>query len=126
MTSQDRNIDEAAYITIVEGPPPDFRQVNQYWTASLSEGPDWSVVASCEMRTLNGPSLVDRCRNAWQEGRPARLDYPLQMAAYAPKSGRAEVEIVAARWRYVEEGQVLTLWVRTDRIEDLETDRTEE
>lgn len=121
----DTDQDDVAYITIIEGPPPEFRAAKHHWTASLAEGPTWTTVVSCEMRTFNGQGLVDRCRRAWQAGRPARLDYPVQTMAYAPPSGRAEVEIVAARWREVAEGQVLTLWVRTDQVEQIEGDEQE-
>jgi hypothetical protein len=120
--SEDNDRNDAAYITIVEGPPPDFRAAHHHWTASLAEGPDWTTVASCEMRTFNGQGLVERCRKAWEEGRPARLDFPVRAESYAPISGRAEVEIVAARWRSIEEGQVLTLWVRTDQVEETDVD----
>jgi hypothetical protein len=122
---EDDDRDNIAYITIVEGPPPDFRPASHQWTASLAEGPNWTAVASCEMRTFNGKGLVERCRKAWQAGRPARLDYPIQTAPYAPKSGRAEVEIVAARWRDIQEGQVLTLWIRTDNAEEIGADEEE-
>jgi hypothetical protein len=111
--------EEAAYITVVEGPPPEFSSVNKHWTSSLAEGPTWSTVATCEMRTLNGQALVDRCRQAWQEGRPALLDYPRPSALGAPASERAEVDIIAARWQRVSEGQKLILWVKTDRVEEL-------
>jgi hypothetical protein len=104
--------DEAAYITIVEGPPPEFTEVDTDWTASLAEGPFPAIVAMCETRTLNGESLVERCRQAWGEGRPARLDYP------QPDGGRAEVEIVAARWEHVPEGQKLILWIKAEDIEE--------
>ncbi|MGC8879634.1 MAG: hypothetical protein ACP5R2_10450 [Anaerolineae bacterium] len=114
--------DQATYITIVEGPPPRFKPVDQFWTASLAEGPVSTVIALCDMRTLNGPGLVERCRRAWAEGRPARLDYPVRNAPYAPTSTRAEIEIVAARWSEVKEGQVLTLWVRTDNSKQLFAD----
>lgn len=117
--------DQIAYITIVEGPPPRFKLVDQFWTASLAEGPVSTVIASCDMRTLNGPGLVERCRRAWSEGRSARLDYPVRSASYAPTSTRAEIEIVAARWSQVKEGQVLTLWVRADNAEQLITDKDE-
>lgn len=103
---------EAAYITIVEGPPPEFTEVDTDWTASLGEGPFPAVVAMCETRTLNGETLVERCRRAWEKGRPARLDFP------QPDGGRAEVEIVAARWERVSEGQKLILWVKVEDIED--------
>jgi hypothetical protein len=106
--------DEAAYITIVEGPPPEFMEVDTDWTASLAEGSFPAIVAMCETRTLNGEALVERCRRAWQEGRSARLDFP------QPDGGRAEVEIVAARWELVSEGQKLVLWVKVEDIEEVE------
>jgi hypothetical protein len=104
---------EAAYITIVEGPPPEFVEVDTYWTASLAEGPFQSVIAMCETRTLNGEALVERCRQAWQEGRSARLDFPQF------DGERTEVEILAARWEQVTEGQKLILWVMVDEIEEM-------
>jgi hypothetical protein len=109
--------DEAAYITIVEGPPPEFAEVDAHWTASLAEGPYQAIVAMCETRTLNGEALVARCRQAWQEDRPARLDFPQD------DGGRAEVEIIAARWEDVPEGQKLILWVK---LEDFFEEEEEE
>jgi hypothetical protein len=102
--------DEAAYITIVEGPPPEFAEVDAHWTASLAEGSYQALVAMCETRTLNGEALVERCRQAWQEGRPARLDFP------HPDGTRAEVEIVAARCEQAPEGQKLILWVKMEEV----------
>lgn len=106
--------DDAAYITIVEGPPPEFTEVDTYWTASLAEGRSQSIVAMCETRTLNGEALVERCRRAWQEGRSAWLDFP------QPDGGRDEVEIVAARWERTLEGQKLILWVKLDDMHEIE------
>lgn len=123
--AEDIDRDQVAYITIVEGPPPQFKPVEQMWVASLAEGPAPTFVASCDMRTLNGPGLVERCRRAWAEGRPARLNYPVRSAPYAPASTRAEIEIIAARWSQVKEGQLLTLWVRTEDPEQLITDEDE-
>ncbi len=111
--------DEAAYITIVEGPPPEFTEVDEYWTASLVEGRSQASVAMCETRTFNGRSLVDRCRRAWDEGKPARLDFP------EADGRRAELEIVAARWERVPEGQKLILWVRIEDPEGIEEDDLE-
>lgn len=108
------NRDEAAYITIVEGPPPEFIEVDTYWTASLAEGPSRAIVAMCETRTFNGEMLVERCRQAWQRGQPARLDFP-QL-----DGGRAEVEIIAARWQQISEGQKLILWVKMEDVEEME------
>jgi len=110
---------EAAYITIVEGPPPDFSAVNKHWTASLAEGAEWSLVATCQMRTLDGQALVDRCRNAWRKGRLAYLDYPRPAEDLVLSLGRAAAQIVAARWERVPDGQLLTLWIRSDKLEDL-------
>jgi len=110
---------EAAYITIVEGPPPEFTATNKYWTASLAEG-SGTTVARCEMRTMDGESLVDRCRQAWTEGRAAYLDYPQDPLTNPTASHRAEAEIVAASWEFVPEGQKLVLWVQTDDLDNLD------
>jgi hypothetical protein len=111
--------DAAAYITIVEGPPPEFAEVEADWTASLAEGSSPAIVATCETRTLNGEALVQRCREAWQERRPARLDFP------QPDGERAEVEIIAARWEQIFEGQKLILWVKIEDFEEVQEDDLE-
>ena len=100
------NQSEPTYITIVEGPPPDFRDVSNDWTYGVLEGLESSDVALCEMRTFNGPKLVKRCEEAWREGRPARLDFPTGEGA------RGELDILAVRWENVEEGHKLYLWVK--------------
>lgn len=96
-----------AYITIVEGPPPEFRDAPAEWTFSVLEGTVGNEFAMCEMRTFNGPTLVQRCQNAWREDRPARLDFPT-----GEPGERGELDIVAVRWEEVEEGHKLYLWVR--------------
>ncbi len=96
-----------AYITIVEGPPPDFRDVSNEWTIGVLEGTEGSGIALCEMRTFNGPQLVERCQDAWREGRLARLDFPT-----GDGGERGELDILAIRWEEVEEGHKLYLWVR--------------
>lgn len=118
MMSEKHTNEEAAYITIVEGPPPEFIATNKYWTASLGEG-FWSIVAKCEMRTLDGELLVGRCQSAWATGRAALLDYPQDPLNNPSGSSRATVEIVAARWENVVEGQKLVLWVKTDDAESV-------
>ena len=97
---------EPAYITIVEGPPPDFRDVANEWTYGVLEGLESSDVALVEMRTFDGPKLVKRCENAWREGRPARLDFPTGEGA------RGELDILAVRWENVDEGHKLYLWLK--------------
>jgi len=101
-----------AYITIVEGPPPEFQLVANMWAAGVIEGPLGKEIALAEMRTFDGPKLVKRCTDAWAEGRPARLDFPLG------DGNRAELDIIATRWEAVTEGHKLYLWVRLD--DDLE------
>ena len=97
---------EPAYITIVEGPPPDFRDVANEWTYGVLEGLESSDVALVEMRTFDGPKLVKRCENAWREGRPARLDFPTGEGA------RGELDILAVRWENIDEGHKLYLWLK--------------
>jgi hypothetical protein len=97
---------EPAYITIVEGPPPDFRDVSNEWAYGVLEGFKSDDVALCEMRTFNGPKLVKRCQDAWREGRPARLDFPID------EGSRGELDILAVRWEEIDEGHKLYLWVR--------------
>jgi hypothetical protein len=70
------------------------------------ESSDNGDIATCEMRTFNGPKLVERCQNAWREGRPARLDFP------TGDGSRGELDILAVRWEAVEEGHKLYLWVK--------------
>ena len=103
-------------ITIIEGPTPDFMPARDSWLPSLSEGPHFAPMAICQLRTFNGPAMLERCRRAWGEGRPVYLDY-------RERDGlRREAQIVAARSAEVPEGHLLMLWVRL-RWEDLpETD----
>jgi hypothetical protein len=96
---------QVEFITIVEGPAPDFAAVSADWPWSLSEGPEDGICAVCQLRTFNGEAMLERCRNAWGEGRPVRLDYP------DGEGGRDEADILAIRAESREEGDVLYLWV---------------
>ena len=104
MERSDEN--RAESITIVEGPTPEFRPATETWAYSLNECVDTDVVAYCQMRTLNGPRLAERCQVAWNQGRPVQLDFPDGMGL------RQQANIVAVRWTEVEEGHLLHLWVR--------------
>jgi len=97
---------EPELITIIEGPAPDFRPSPYLWTQSVLEGPEDTEVLMCELRTLNGEDIVDRCRNAWMEGRPVKLDYPDYMSL------RQQVEVVAMRFQELEDGPTIVLWLR--------------
>jgi hypothetical protein len=101
---------EPEKITIVEGPPPLFEPAGDQWVHGLNEGPILRQTARCILRTFNGPSLVERCRSAWREGRDVFLDYRENDGM------RKESLILAARHDEVNEGQILQLWVQTDAI----------
>lgn len=104
---------EPEFITIVEGPEPEFTPHNDTWALSLLEGAGYIGLERCRLRTFNGPSMVERCRNAWDEGRPVLLDYPNRLGL------RRQAPVAAARWEEVAEGMVLHLWVRPiDESED--------
>ncbi len=93
-------------ITIIEGPPPSFELPAETWALSLAEGPRLGRVAVTRLRTFNGPSLVERCWKAWDDGRPVYLEY-------RDKSGLTQqAQIVAARYAEAPEGHVLLLHVR--------------
>lgn len=96
---------QAEFITIVEGPSPDFTPASAEWPWSLGDGPGDMVCAVCRLRTRDGEALAERCRNAWKESRPVRLDYP------DGEGGRQEADIVAVRTETVDEGDLVYLWV---------------
>lgn len=93
-------------ITIIEGPTPEFRPSPHLWFRSIYEGPEDAEIAICELRTLNGEDIKERCRNAWKEGRPVRLDFPDYMRM------RQQLDVVGMRLQELEEGPILMLWVR--------------
>ncbi len=103
-----------AYITIVEGPPPDFEEATHRWANGVLEGASLSQTALVQMRTFDGAKLVQRCQTAWREGRPARLNFPVGDGT------RGELDIVATRWEKVDEGDKIYLWVRIDAQFDIE------
>ena len=113
---------EPELITIVEGPTPDFKPSPYLWFDSIYEGPSYAEVEICELRTLNGQDIVDRCLNAWQEGRPVRLDFPDYMRM------RHQIDVVAMRLQELEEGPLLQLWVRKpgDELDEEELDDEED
>jgi hypothetical protein len=96
---------EPELITIIEGPTPDFQPTPQRWLQSIYEGPEDQSTALCQLRTNTGSDIMERCLNAWEEGRPVKLDYPDHMGM------RNQVDVVAMRLHAREEGTVLLLWV---------------
>ena len=96
---------EPELIEIIEGPTPEFQPAPQFWPQAILEYPEIRVVAICQLRTGNGRSIVERCRRAWREGRPVRLDFPDQIRL------RRQVDVVSLKLGRVEEGELLNLWV---------------
>ena len=113
---------EPEYITIIEGPTPEFRPSAELAINSSLEGIEDSFTLFCEMRTINGQDILSRCRQAWKEGRPVRLDFPDEMRL------RQELDVVGLRLQAVDEGSVLQVWVRQPLTEfdDDEDDDNEE
>jgi hypothetical protein len=97
---------EPELITVVEGPTPEFRESPYLWFSSVYEGPEDAEIVMCELRTFNGESIVERCRDACQEGRPVRLDFPDRLRL------RRQLDVVAMRLSVIEEGPLLQIWVR--------------
>jgi len=115
---------EPELITVVEGPTPEFRESPYMWFSSVYEGPEDAEVVMCELRTYSGASIVERCRDAWREGRQVKLDFPDRLRM------RRQLDVVAMRLSMLEEGPLLQLWVRaTDgqlEEEDFDDDFDEE
>ena len=107
---------EPELITIIEGPTPEFRPTPVDWVQSVLEGPEDRLVAVCHLRTGNGEDIMERCRNAWHDGRPVRLDFPDEMRM------RQQVDVVSIRLEQLEAGPALMLWVALplDNIEEVE------
>ncbi len=102
-------------ITIIEGPTPDFHPTPQRWLQSIHEGPDDRAIALCQLRTMNGDDIMNRCQDAWREGRPVKLDYPDELRM------RQQADVVAMRLEALDEGPLLSLWVSLDfDIEELD------
>ena len=93
-------------ITIIEGPTPIFEATNSDWTAAIVESPANYEVVMTNLRTLNGPGLIERCQSTWEQQDTMYLQFR------NPIGLEQEVPIVAARCLDTEEGQKLVLWLR--------------
>jgi hypothetical protein len=114
---------EEERITIIEGPTPTFESIQDGWALGLNEGPYLYDLALTRLRTFNGPSLVERCYRAWQNGSSIFLYYRnrLGLEEHAP--------IMAARAIETDDGQVLLLWIRrtSDQVaDDIDVDLDED
>jgi hypothetical protein len=95
-------------ITIIEGPPPVFEEIQDGWALGLNEGPYLHDLALTRLRAFNGQALVERCHRAWRNQSSINLEYrnELGLEETAP--------ILAARSVLTDDGQVLLLWVRRE------------
>lgn len=100
-------------ITIIEGPPPVFEEVNDGWAVGLGEGPALYDLVLTRLRTFNGPALVERCHRAWRGQSAIHLHYRNTMGL------EEQAPIMAARTVETEDGQMLLLWLRRN-LEDAE------
>lgn len=93
-------------ITIIEGPPPTFETIGDGWALGLNESPTLASIALTQLRTFNGPALVERCHRAWRKQHAIDLEYRTSdgLIQTAP--------IVAARFIDTQDGHLLALWVR--------------
>ena len=97
---------EPELITIVEGPPPEFKATDEVWMYSLLEASRPYMISLCQVRSFKGQALMERCQRAWSSQRPIRLDFPTMSGL------RKQLEIIAARHDKLPEGDLLNLWVR--------------
>jgi len=93
-------------ITIIEGPTPEFEDISDGWALGLNESPLLYDTNFTQVRTLNGPALVERCHRAWKENDTIYLHFKNEMGI------EEKAPITAVRSVDTDEGQILLLWVR--------------
>ncbi len=101
-----KKMTEKEKITIIEGPAPTFELVNDNWVNGIIESPTIANIAVTQVRTFNGPALVERCFRSWKQKELINLEFK------DPDGLVLEVPIIAARSTVSDEGQLLHLWVR--------------
>ena len=93
-------------ITIIEGPPPEFENVNDGWAMGLNETLGNFELALTRLRTFNGQALVERCHRIWKNNLPMYLQFKNAVGL------EDQVPILAVRNVDTNDGQVLFIWVR--------------
>jgi hypothetical protein len=106
-------------ITIIEGPPPVFEEIQDGWAMGLNEGPFLFDLVLTRLRTFNGAALVERCHRAWSKKEPIVLEYRDEMGL--PQ----QTPIMAARTVETTDGPVLLLWLRVEHEEVNEEEESE-
>ncbi len=101
-------------ITIIEGPPPVFEDIEDGWALGLSEGSALYSLALTRLRTANGPALVERCHRVWNNHNIINLHYRNDMGL------EETAPIMAVRSVDTAEGHMLLLWCRRkpDEVEE--------
>ena len=93
-------------ITIIEGPTPIFEDIADGWALGLNDSPLLYDTIFTQVRTLNGPALVERCHKAWKKKSSIYLHFKNKMGI------EEKVPITAVRSVETDEGQILLLWIR--------------
>jgi hypothetical protein len=93
-------------ITIIEGPPPSFENIQDGWALGLNEGPYLYDLALTRLRAFNGPALVERCHRTWHNQGSMTLEYRNDLGM------EAQATILAARAVETDSGHMLILWIR--------------
>ena len=101
-------------ITIIEGPPPTFAHVHDSWLLGLHEGMQVGNVVVTQLRTYNGPAMVERCHRAWKDRSSIHLEFR------SSDGLERQAPIVAARNVELPEGNLLLLWVHLTQEEQAE------
>lgn len=101
-------------ITIIEGPTPQFTHVDEDWARGIFEGPSRYKYSFTNLRTFNGPALIERCYKAWRSKGMMYLEYKDDMGL------KLQAPIMAARALDSTDGNVLQLWLRMDQEEESE------
>lgn len=97
---------EPEKITIVSGPAPFFRFENNSVFYSIFDTPTDFYMQQCTLRTMDGNSLVSRCRNAWGDGKEIYLEY-------SDIFGMVTHELIVAAKTTGQKGEeLLILWLR--------------
>lgn len=92
-------------ITIIEGPTPTFEAVSANWADSICETPEPGCIMMTNLRTMNGPGLLERCHHTWSQCDTMYLHYRNTIGL------EEKIPIIAAESLDTEDGQKLILWV---------------
>ena len=107
-------------ITIIEGPPPEFEDVDDGWAMGLNESPELFDLAMTHLRTFNSEALVERCHRAWRSRGCMYLHYKNHLGL------EERTPIVAARAVETDEGHMLLLCVRRQQDDEPPVDLSDD